>query len=76
MHALERVPGKLGQIQGGQKEVIRVLAGRKVRAFQGRHGGAKMEGNSIIYFWKTVECSVSQNGSPTTNAAVSDVKGE
>lgn len=52
------------------------MAGRKVRAFQGRHGGAKVEGSSTDYFWKTVECSVSQSGTPTTNAAASDVKGE
>lgn len=36
LDALESVPGKLGQIRGEAKEVIRVWAGRKKQSFPGK----------------------------------------
>lgn len=47
LDALERVSGKLRQIQGDGKVVIRILGRRKIRAFQEKHGGAKVKGSSI-----------------------------
>lgn len=47
LDALERVSRKLRQIQGEGKEVITVLGGRKIRALQEKHGGAKVEGSSV-----------------------------